>query len=93
MATLFELMSTEGWTNVMFAGVDARGIEMQPIRDFAPLWQIYFMAYMILGSQLIINLFVGEAHPKCLFCCRWFISIVVCFIVLTKTETLPHFMV
>jgi len=62
MATLFELMSTEGWLTIMYAGVDARGIEMQPQRDHSPLWQLYFIVYMVLGSQLVINLFVGELH-------------------------------
>lgn len=28
--TLFEMMTTEGWTTVMYSGMDARGIDKQP---------------------------------------------------------------
>ena len=29
---LFEMATTEGWVDIMHAGVDARGIDMHPIR-------------------------------------------------------------
>lgn len=31
--TLFNMISTEGWTNVMFYGVDAVGYEINPIEN------------------------------------------------------------
>lgn len=30
---LFEMASLEGWTTVMFVGIDARGVELAPVRD------------------------------------------------------------
>jgi voltage-dependent calcium channel T type alpha-1G len=31
--TLFEMMTTEGWLTVMYNGMDARGIGIQPKRE------------------------------------------------------------
>ena len=33
MLVLFEMATTEGWMNVMFAAVDNRGVGMQPVQD------------------------------------------------------------
>jgi hypothetical protein len=69
--TLLEMMSTEGWLDVMAAGIDAvpltfvgegadrRAVPSQPKRDNSPASILYFVAFMILGSQFILNLFVG----------------------------------
>ena len=57
--TLFEMMSTEGWIDVMNNGIDAVGIGMQPSYDHN-IWMIlYFTIFMVFGSQFILNLFVG----------------------------------
>ena len=53
------MMTTEGWTNVMWDGIDSVGSEMQP-KKYARTWVIiYIVSFMIIGSQFIINLFVG----------------------------------
>ncbi|CDW82939.1 voltage-gated ion channel superfamily [Stylonychia lemnae] len=57
--TLFEMSSTEGWTDVMWAGVDASEIDSVPIESNRPLWVIFFMAFLLFGSLFIMNLFVG----------------------------------
>ena len=72
MMCLFQMMTTEGWTGVMFMGIDARGVDLQPKQKLrlykyllspkentSPLMALYFVAFMIIGSQFIINLFVG----------------------------------
>jgi len=59
MSTLFQMMTTEGWVNVMYNGIDSTGIDKEPSKN-ANVWLIlYFMSFMIIGSQFIINLFVG----------------------------------
>ena len=59
MNTLFQMTTAEGWVEAMYAGMDSRGVGLQPKRD-AKAWVIvYFVAFMIIGSQFIINLFVG----------------------------------
>ena len=57
--TLFEMMTTEGWLNVMYNGIDARGIDKQPKKNNSPALALFFIAFMIVGSMLIFNLFVG----------------------------------
>lgn len=59
MLTLFQMMTTEGWTLVMYSGIDNMGIGKQPKRN-EQIWTIaFFIIFMIIGSQFIINLFVG----------------------------------
>lgn len=43
----------------MYNGIDAVGVDMQPKKDKNPIMAMYFVAFMIIGSQFIINLFVG----------------------------------
>lgn len=57
--TLFQMMTTEGWMTVMYNGMDARGVDMQPKANSQAAMALYFIAFMIIGSQFIINLFVG----------------------------------
>ena len=53
------MMSTEGWIDVMDAGTDAVGVDMQPKRDNNIYMIFFFVFFMIVGSQFILNLFVG----------------------------------
>lgn len=57
--TLFEMMSTEGWIDVMDAGTDSVGIDMQPKKNNNVFMLFFFVFFMIVGSQFILNLFVG----------------------------------
>ena len=77
--TLFEMMSTEGWLDVMSAGIDmvplareqvtvgegaaqrvvSEAVPSQPKQGNTPLAILYFVSFMVLGSQFILNLFVG----------------------------------
>lgn len=59
MLSLFEMMTTEGWLTVMWGGVDAKGIDKQPVKNNHTYATIFFVGYMIIGSQFILNLFVG----------------------------------
>ena len=44
---------------VMYAGIDSRGIDLQPKKDQNMWWALYFVSFMVIGSLFIINLFVG----------------------------------
>ena len=59
MSTLFQMMTTEGWVDVMQDGIDNTGLGLQPKQDYNWSLIFYFVAFMIVGSQFIINLFVG----------------------------------
>ncbi|KAJ1455949.1 Ion transport protein-domain-containing protein [Pelagophyceae sp. CCMP2097] len=65
---LFEIYSTEGWLDYMFHNVDARGIEMQPVRDHnyrpsrtVPRFYSYgfHIAFQFIGGFFAMQLFVG----------------------------------
>lgn len=57
--TLFEIMSTEGWVDVMYAAADSNGIYMQPRRD-ASLWIApFFVVYVFFSFMFLLNLSVG----------------------------------
>jgi len=49
----------EGWVQVMYSGIDSRGVGLQPKKNANVPIIIFFVAFMIIGSQFIINLFVG----------------------------------
>ena len=53
------MTTTEGWIDVMHSGIDSTGVEMQPKANENLYFILYFVAFMIIGSQFIINLFVG----------------------------------
>lgn len=43
----------------MYSGIDSRGVGLQP-KENANVYVIaFFLAFMVMGSQFIINLFVG----------------------------------
>lgn len=59
LLTFFEISTTEAWTSVMYAAVDATDVDMQPIRDRQVMIVWFFMLFMLVGSYLVMNLFVG----------------------------------
>lgn len=59
MLTLLDMSTTEGWADVMWAGVDSRGQYAQPVRGASPGMAWGFVAFMLVGSFFIVNLFVG----------------------------------
>ena len=59
MQTLFEMSTTEGWTAVMYDGVDAVGVDMQPVENHAQGTIAFFLVFMIVGSFFVLNLFIG----------------------------------
>jgi hypothetical protein len=57
--TLFEMMTTEGWIDIMSNGIDARGIEKQPEKEHNQFAAVYFVVFIIFGWFLLINLFTA----------------------------------
>jgi hypothetical protein len=53
------MMQGEGWTESMYRAMDSAGIGMEPKFNNKPFFLSYFVAYMIVGSLFISNLFVG----------------------------------
>lgn len=59
MITLFQVSTTEGWTDVMFRAVDGAGVNQQPIPNANLFGVVYFLAAMVVLFLFITNLFVG----------------------------------
>ena len=62
--TLFEMATLEMWLDVMYDGVDARGVDIQPIRDYNMWMCIFFVLFIVVGGFFVINLFVGVTIDK-----------------------------
>ena len=59
MTTMFGMMSTEGWLDVMWNSVDSTQIHQAPQRGKHPAFIFFFIFFMIVGTLFILNLFVG----------------------------------
>lgn len=55
----FEMTTTEGWVEIMLAGVDATEINMQPIPNYREGWTFFFIAFILVGTFFVMQLFVG----------------------------------
>jgi len=59
MLTLFFMGTMEGYPTMLLLGVDATEPEWAPVRDNRTYMSLYFIAYIIVGSFFMTNLFVG----------------------------------
>jgi hypothetical protein len=49
--SLFEISTTEGWVDVMYAAMDATGMMKTPKRDTGPfMWSSFFVIYIFVGT-------------------------------------------
>ncbi|KAF7291112.1 hypothetical protein MIND_01254300 [Mycena indigotica] len=56
---LFEIVSLEGWTDVMDIATSITGINQQPQTNNAQINSIFFLIYNLLGAVVILTLFVS----------------------------------
>ena len=59
MVTLFTAVTTEGWADLMWAGVDASDQFLMPQKNRNPIIILYFVFFMNFCSIIMLNLFVG----------------------------------
>jgi Ion transport protein len=64
MLTLFEVSTLEMWPNIMFLVVDASPHDEAPIRDNHPEAGLFFVAYIVLVSFFVLNMFVGVVYSE-----------------------------
>uniref|UniRef100_A0A4X2LDL6 Calcium voltage-gated channel subunit alpha1 H n=1 Tax=Vombatus ursinus TaxID=29139 RepID=A0A4X2LDL6_VOMUR len=68
LMSLFVLSSKDGWVNIMYDGLDAVGINQQPIQNHNPWMLLYFISFLLIVSFFVLNMFVGvvvENFHKC----------------------------
>jgi len=59
MVTLFTMSNTVGWALLMYRGEATRGIDLEPISKSRPYLAFFYIAFILVGSFFILNLFVG----------------------------------
>lgn len=59
MITLFNIMTTEGWIDVMWLAVDSTKIDRIPQQDSKPGSVIFFIVIIFFFHLFILNMFVG----------------------------------
>ncbi|MGH0151503.1 UNVERIFIED_CONTAM: hypothetical protein FKN15_052690 [Acipenser sinensis] len=68
LMSLFVLSSKDGWVNIMYDGLDAVGIDQQPVRNHNPWMLLFFISFLLIVSFFVLNMFVGvvvENFHKC----------------------------
>ncbi|XP_054459664.1 voltage-dependent T-type calcium channel subunit alpha-1I-like [Anoplopoma fimbria] len=68
LMSLFVLASKDGWVNIMYHGLDAVGIDQQPLTNNSPWMLLYFISFLLIVSFFVLNMFVGvvvENFHKC----------------------------
>lgn len=66
--SLFVLSSKDGWVSIMYQGIDAVGIDLQPMENYNEWRMIYFISFLLLVGFFVLNMFVGvvvENFHKC----------------------------
>ncbi|KAM6295394.1 sodium channel protein type 4 subunit alpha isoform 2-T2 [Aegotheles albertisi] len=57
--SLLQVATFKGWMDIMYAAVDSREIEEQPVYEINLYMYIYFVIFIIFGSFFTLNLFIG----------------------------------
>ncbi|KAF3904350.1 hypothetical protein AA313_de0206632 [Arthrobotrys entomopaga] len=56
---LFQIVSQEGWTDVMWQAMSITGLNKQPVQGAAQVNAIFFLAFNLLGAVFVLTLFVS----------------------------------
>ncbi|XP_064410682.1 sodium channel protein type 2 subunit alpha-like isoform X3 [Latimeria chalumnae] len=56
---LLQVATFKGWMDIMYAAVDSREVEEQPIWEKNLYMYLYFVIFIIFGSFFTLNLFIG----------------------------------
>nr|XP_027780470.1 voltage-dependent T-type calcium channel subunit alpha-1G isoform X29 [Marmota flaviventris] len=68
LMSLFVLASKDGWVDIMYDGLDAVGVDQQPIMNHNPWMLLYFISFLLIVAFFVLNMFVGvvvENFHKC----------------------------
>ncbi|XP_042300799.1 sodium channel protein type 2 subunit alpha-like [Sceloporus undulatus] len=57
--SLLQVATFKGWMDIMYAAVDATGVEKQPKYEASWFMYMYFVIFIIFGSFFTLNLFIG----------------------------------
>ncbi|XP_076844007.1 sodium channel protein type 4 subunit alpha A [Brachyhypopomus gauderio] len=57
--SLLQVATFKGWMDIMYAAVDSREVEDQPIYEINVYMYLYFVIFIVFGSFFTLNLFIG----------------------------------
>ncbi|KAJ8254549.1 hypothetical protein COCON_G00211610 [Conger conger] len=57
--SLLQVATFKGWMDIMYAAVDSRNVEDQPVYEINLYMYLYFVIFIIFGSFFTLNLFIG----------------------------------
>ncbi|KAM6914373.1 sodium channel protein type 4 subunit alpha B-like isoform 2-T2 [Lycodopsis pacificus] len=57
--SLLQVATFKGWMDIMYAAVDSRDVEFQPLYEANLYMYLYFVIFIIFGSFFTLNLFIG----------------------------------
>lgn len=60
---LFEIVSLEGWTDVMHSAMDIVGIDEQPQTNASQANAIFFIIFNLFGGVIILTVFLRYVYP------------------------------
>lgn len=61
---LFQIITTEGWLDLMYNGTDTTGKGFIQEFNKRPFLSLYFVSFIVIGKIFIMNLFVGIVIDK-----------------------------
>lgn len=59
LVALFNSMSSEGWSDIMYSGTDVVDFNITPQVYYDQYNMIFFFIFQIIGHMFVLNLFVG----------------------------------
>ena len=59
MITLFAIATLENWPDTMYNAINIQGLDLGPKRFASPINGYFFVIFILIGSFLFLNLFVG----------------------------------
>uniref|UniRef100_A0A4W4FRT6 Sodium channel protein n=1 Tax=Electrophorus electricus TaxID=8005 RepID=A0A4W4FRT6_ELEEL len=57
--SLLQVSTFKGWMDIMYAAVDSREVEDQPIYEINVYMYLYFVIFIVFGAFFTLNLFIG----------------------------------
>ncbi|KAG9474421.1 hypothetical protein GDO78_004626 [Eleutherodactylus coqui] len=57
--SLLQVATFKGWMDIMYAAVDSRNVEEQPVYEINLYMYLYFVIFIIFGAFFTLNLFIG----------------------------------
>ena len=59
LLTLFIVSTADGWVDIMYEGIDAVGIDQQPVKNHNEYMAFFYIIFLLLVGMFIIDMFVG----------------------------------